>query len=73
MADTDRLAALLKPIPGVTYNYLVLSRSGFERAIRSGVTSVEISASASDTHSRRNTGMPGARAIGEAVKMIAVA
>jgi hydroxymethylglutaryl-CoA lyase len=37
------------------------------------VASVEISASASDTHSRRNTGMPGPKAISEAVKMIASA
>ena len=70
MADTERLPALLEPVAGVTYNYLVLSRSGFERALRSGAGSVEISASASDTHSRENTGMPGVKAIGEAVETL---
>jgi hydroxymethylglutaryl-CoA lyase len=70
MADTDNLPALLTPTAGVIYNYLVLSRNGFERAMSSGAQSVEISASASDTHSRKNTGMPGDKAMGEAVKMI---
>lgn len=70
MADTDRLPALLPLIPDVTYNYLVLSRSGFERALRSGAASVEISASVSDTHSRKNTGMSREKAVSNAVMMI---
>lgn len=70
MADTDRLPALLPLIPGVTYNYLVLNRSGFERALRSGAASVEISASTSDTHSRKNTGMSREKATSDAVTMI---
>jgi hydroxymethylglutaryl-CoA lyase len=73
MADSDRLPSLLPPLPGVIYNYLVLSRGGFDRALRSGATSVEISASASNTHSKRNTGMPGEKAVSDAVMMIATA
>lgn len=69
MADTDRLPSLLPPIPDVIYNYLVLSRSGFERALQSGATSVELSASASDVHSRKNTGLPSDKAIAEAAAM----
>jgi hydroxymethylglutaryl-CoA lyase len=69
MADTDRLPPLLPPTPGVIYNYLVLSRSGFERALRCGAGSVEISASASHTHSRKNTGMPSRKALTDAVEM----
>jgi hydroxymethylglutaryl-CoA lyase len=53
----------------VIYNYLVLSRGGFDRAIRSGAGSVEISASASDAHSRKNTGMACQKALADAVEM----
>lgn len=73
MADTGHLPALLPPLPGVIYNYLVLSRGGFERAIRSGAASVEISASASDTHSRKNTGMSREKAMADAVMMTGAA
>jgi len=73
MADTDRLPSLLAPIPGVTYNFLVLSRGGFERALRAGAASVEISASVSDTHSRKNTGMSRTKAISDAAEMIETA
>jgi len=73
MADTDRLPSLLSPIPGIVYNYLVLSGSGFERALRSGAESVEISASASDTHSRKNTGMSRKKALKDSVRMIGTA
>lgn len=70
MADADRLPALLESNYDVTYNYLVLNQNGLDRAIRSGASSVEISASASDTHSRKNTGMPRTKAISGAIKMI---
>ncbi len=69
MADTDRLPGLLEPIPGVTYNYLVLNRAGFDRAVGSGAASLEISVSASNTHSRKNTGISRDNAIAEAIRM----
>jgi hydroxymethylglutaryl-CoA lyase len=70
MADADGLPALLKPIPGVIYNYLVLNPRGLDRAIRSGAASVEISASASETHSRKNTGFGCKKAIDDGTRMI---
>jgi hydroxymethylglutaryl-CoA lyase len=73
MADTHRLPELLPSIPGVIYNYLVLSRGGFDRAIQSGAGSVEISSSSSDAHSRKNTGMPRQKALADAVEMTGAA
>ena len=58
MADAEELVARLPEVVGVEYSGLVLNSRGVERAYRSGVKHVEISISASDTHSRKNTGMP---------------
>jgi len=61
MADTDLLvrdllAAGTKP-PGVTLSGLVLNEKGLERALHCGVEMICMGVSASETHSRKNTGM----------------
>lgn len=61
MADTDQLFRTLgepahRP-PGVVLSGLVLNEKGLERALACGVDYVCLGLSASDTHSRKNTGM----------------
>jgi hydroxymethylglutaryl-CoA lyase len=59
MADTDRLFqhfATRKPA-GVVLSGLVLNRKGLERGLACGVDMFCMGVSASETHSRRNTGM----------------
>lgn len=73
MADAEELIRALPVKPGVTYNALVLNPRGLARALDAGVTAVEISVSASDTHSRKNTGMPVAQAVSDAIAMIETA
>jgi hydroxymethylglutaryl-CoA lyase len=57
MADAEALCAGLPPAPGVIYSGLALNRRGVERAAAAGLTHVDASLSASDPHSRRNSGM----------------
>jgi hydroxymethylglutaryl-CoA lyase len=60
MADTDelfrRLGAAPRP-PGVIFTGLVLNEKGLERAVACGVEYLCMGVSASDMHSRKNTGM----------------
>ena len=72
MADTDRLFAELHagPLrPGVTLSGLVLNEKGMERGLAAGVDLFCMGVSASETHSRRNTGMPIAEASDRIVAM----
>ena len=57
MADADRLIRRLPRDNGVIYTALVLNQRGLDRAMASGIAAVEISLSASDSHSRKNAGM----------------
>ena len=57
MADTDRLFAELKPSGGAVLSALVLNEKGLERALAAGVELLCMGVSASETHSRKNTGM----------------
>ena len=60
MADTDELFRRLagrKRSTGVVLSGLVLNERGLERALACGVELVCMGVSASDTHSRKNTGM----------------
>jgi hydroxymethylglutaryl-CoA lyase len=70
MADADALIKQLPQQDGVVYSALVLNRRGLERAIASGITAVEISISASDTHSRKNAGMAHDEAMDQGQRMI---
>jgi len=57
MADTDRLFAELGRTDGVALSALVLNERGLERAQAAGVELLCVGVSASETHSRKNTGM----------------
>jgi len=73
LADAETLVKALAKHPDVIYNALVLNTRGLNRAIAAGMASVEISVSASDTHSLKNTGVTNARALNEALEMIRTA
>ena len=59
MADTDRLFAQLRGgrPAGVVLSALVLNERGLDRALAAGVELLCMGVSASETHSRKNTGM----------------
>jgi hydroxymethylglutaryl-CoA lyase len=69
MADTDELFRRLAPSPGprALLSGLVLNEKGLERALGCGVELVCLGVSASDTHSRRNTGMGSLEAQGRII------
>jgi hydroxymethylglutaryl-CoA lyase len=56
MADAEAVCAGLRRRAGVVYSGLVLNLKGVERAVAAGLDHVAVSISASDTHSRKNTG-----------------
>ena len=73
LADTDRLFAELRT-PGMTregvvLSALVLNEKGMERAFAAGVDLLCMGVSASETHSRRNTGMSIAEAAERIIAM----
>ena len=69
MADTDRLFAELgKPERG-TLSALVLNEKGLERGLACNVELFCVGVSASETHSRKNTGMSIADATGRIVSI----
>ena len=73
MADAEKLTSLLPEYAGVEFSGLVLNTAGVVRARDAGLKSVEVSVSASDTHSRKNAGLPLERAKSTAVEMVALA
>ena len=73
MADAEELMRRLPESADVVYSGLVLNNRGIERARRSGLRHIEISISASDTHSRNNAGMSFDKAVGQVKEMIALA
>ncbi|HEX7621851.1 MAG TPA: hydroxymethylglutaryl-CoA lyase [Anaerolineales bacterium] len=71
MMDTDALFRHFigdKPA-GVTLSGLVLNEKGLERGLACGVEMFCMGVSASETHSRKNTGMTSAEALGRIVPM----
>ncbi len=70
MADADDLFQRLPPREDVVFTALTLNQQGAERACRCGLADIEASISASDHHSRRNTGFSMRRAVQEAEAMI---
>ena len=70
MADAEALIKGLSGYAGVEFYGLVLNPAGVTRAVDAGLDCVEVSVSASDTHSRRNAGMPLAQAREKAVEMV---
>ncbi|MEW6258950.1 MAG: hydroxymethylglutaryl-CoA lyase [Thermodesulfobacteriota bacterium] len=67
MADSEEIARLLPQRTDVLFTGLVLNVRGMERAMDSGIPGIEVSVSASHTHSLRNAGMGIQEAL-EAVK-----
>jgi hydroxymethylglutaryl-CoA lyase len=74
MADTDELFGLLGDLgPRPVLSGLVLNEKGLERGLAAGVRHFCLGVSASDTHSRKNTGMSTADAQERIVKAAEVA
>ena len=73
MADTDRLfmhyAASGKKSGKVLLSGLVLNEKGLERAMACGADMICMGVSASETHSRKNTGMSVSEALGRIIPM----
>jgi hydroxymethylglutaryl-CoA lyase len=70
MADTDLVWRKLHKKPSVRYSVLVLNAKGLERALSEGIPHVEIYVSASESHSRENSGTTVEEASREALSMI---
>ncbi len=70
MADAERLIKELSNIKGASFGALILNMKGLERAIVVGCQNVEISISASNSHSIKNTGMSFKEALEEFQKMV---
>jgi len=73
MADAEDLLKHLPKGKDVRYCGLVLNKKGLDRAHLSGLQHIEISISASDTHSRKNAGMPFEKAVEMGKEMIRLA
>ncbi len=69
LADTDRLFGELGKPEGVTLSALVLNEKGLDRGLACGVELFCMGVSASETHSRKNTGMAIAEATDRVVAM----
>ena len=73
MADAEELIRRLPRKKGVVFSGLALNVRGVERAHAAGLEDIEISVSASDTHSRRNAGMSQNEALVHGREMIRLA
>jgi len=73
MGDAEELIKLLPENKDAAFSCLVLNERGLHRAHIAGINHVEISVSASDTHSRKNTGMPHETALKSSQNMIETA
>ncbi len=72
MADAEDVCARIPKAPDVIYSGLALNRKGVERAHAAGLTTIDISVSASDTHSRKNANRSLAQALQEFDDMYAL-
>jgi hydroxymethylglutaryl-CoA lyase len=70
MGDAEELVKLLPEKKDAIFSCLVLNKKGLERAVQTGLKNIEISVSASDTHSRRNTGVSRKEAMKSSIMMI---
>ena len=73
MADAEEVVSRLPESEGVIFSGLVLNPKGLQRALRAGLTQVEISISASDTHGRKNAGMSFDQAVRQMKEMLRLA
>jgi len=72
MADAEAVCGGLKRVPDVIYTGLVLNPKGVERAAIAGLKQVEVSISASDTHSRKNANASLVQARKQFAEMVSV-
>ncbi|MFP4475530.1 MAG: hydroxymethylglutaryl-CoA lyase [Desulfatibacillaceae bacterium] len=70
MADAEKLLSLVDRPPGLRVSGLCLNTRGVERAAGAGVDCVEVSLSASDTHSRKNAGVGTDQALAGIADMV---
>ncbi len=70
MADAEKIWEALSGEPDLTCSALVFNRKGLERALRCGVGRIAVFVSASEAHSRSNTGKGVQEALGEAVEVL---
>lgn len=73
MADAEALCAALEKREGIVYSGLVLNPKGLERAAKAGLTYVDVSLSASDSHSRKNANRGLKEALTDFAEMMQVA
>ena len=73
MADTEDLIKAIGEQDKNLLSALILNEKGLERALSCGIGHLSMSVSASDTHSRKNTQMPGAEALEIMVTLISYA
>jgi hydroxymethylglutaryl-CoA lyase len=73
MADTDQFVLEVVQTPGVLVTGLVLNERGLERAASCGLKHVSLSASVSDSHSRKNVRRSRDEAIDSVLHLIGVA
>jgi len=71
MADAERLWQALPRRPDVSFSALVFNPRGLDRALEAGVDRVAVAVSASDAHSRRNTGKSIEASLDEAREVLA--
>ena len=71
MADAERLWQALPRRPDVSFSALVFNPRGLDRALEAGVDRVAVVVSASDAHSRRNTGKGIEASLDEAREVLA--
>lgn len=70
MADAEEVCRRIERRPGVIYSGLVLNMRGLERAYAAGLNQVDLSISASETHSRINAGKTVDEALSELTTMV---
>lgn len=70
MADTDELIRTLGQQQGTVITALILNDSGLDRALACGVEHVSMSASMSDSHSRKNAKRSAIEAVSDMVLLI---
>ncbi len=73
MAGTDELWRRLKKKENVRYSVLILNDKGLEIALAEGIPHIEIYVSASETHSRQNSGVSTREGLKLASRMISKA
>jgi len=70
MADAEALWKAASGDEGVVYSALVFNRKGLERAMNAGVKQIAVIVSASEAHSKSNTGQKISEALREAVAVL---